>query len=373
MDYGAITVDTSIFDEKGLKLESGILKTLEQFNGKPSHLILSEIVEKEVHTHLKKKAKEARASIQKSIRESKAHLSVSDQSAEAATKVLIPELDDREVATQRLGTFVANTGAEIIPATGRVELDEVIGRYFKAEPPFEDTGKKKNEFPDAIALMSIESWAKDHQTKVLAVAKDNDWKRFADKSKYIDIVDDLAEAISKFQPHSTAIDYANSIAKLIPTSEPAKLHSLIEQYLTDQVAEIDLYPEASSQFFYDPDYVEVRLDSFKFVYDEAGNAILQPVQGQNNTLIVEAKIHIVAEASTLFSLSVHDSIDRDYVSIGNASVSTEMEFEAEVLLTFEGDFDEGIEAVELTDFELLSSPICVDFGEIEPDWWGEEP
>jgi len=39
MDYGAITSDTSIFDQKGLKLESGIVKMLEQFNGKPSHII----------------------------------------------------------------------------------------------------------------------------------------------------------------------------------------------------------------------------------------------------------------------------------------------------------------------------------------------
>jgi prenyltransferase beta subunit len=39
MDYGAITSDTSIFDQKGLKLESGILKMLEQFNGKLSHII----------------------------------------------------------------------------------------------------------------------------------------------------------------------------------------------------------------------------------------------------------------------------------------------------------------------------------------------
>jgi len=38
MDYGAITIDTSIFDQKGLNLESGLLKTLDQFNGKPSPL-----------------------------------------------------------------------------------------------------------------------------------------------------------------------------------------------------------------------------------------------------------------------------------------------------------------------------------------------
>ena len=55
MDYGAITIDTTIFDQKGLRLESGILKTLEQFNGMPSRLVLSEIVIREVHSHLKKK------------------------------------------------------------------------------------------------------------------------------------------------------------------------------------------------------------------------------------------------------------------------------------------------------------------------------
>lgn len=373
MDYGAITVDTSIFDEKGLKLESGILKTLEQFNGKPSHLVLSEIVVREIHAHLKKKAKDARASVIKAIRDSKLHLSVSDESATQASNSLVPELDDSKVAKKRLEVFVHNTGAEIIPATGRVELDDIIKKYFRAEPPFEESGKKKNEFPDAIALMSLESWAKENRTKVLAVAKDGDWKRFADESEYIDVVEDLAQAISKFQPHSTAIDYCVKIAKLIPNSEPEELHYLIEQYLSEQVAEIDLYPEATSQFFYEPDYVEVILDSFEFVCDEDGNALLQPIQGQNNTLIVEAKIHIVAEATTSFSLSVRDSIDKDYVSMGNSSASTELEFEAEVLMTFEGDFDEGIEYVELIDFELLSPPDSVDFGEIEPDWWGEEP
>lgn len=118
--------------------------------------------------------------------------------------------------------------------------------------------------------------------------------------------------------------------------------------------------------------MEVVLDSFEFVCDKAGSALLQPVQGQNNTLIVEAKIDVVAEASTSFSLSVHDLIDKDYLYIGSSSASTEVEFEAEVLLTFEGDFDEGIEYVELVDFELLSFPNDADFGEIGPDWWGEE-
>ncbi|WP_335917761.1 hypothetical protein [Shewanella chilikensis] len=42
------------------------------------------------------------------------------------------------------------------------------------------------------------------------------------------------------------------------------------------------------------------------------------------------------------------------------------------LLTFEGDFDQGEEEVKLVEFELLSYPSDVYFGDIEPDWWHED-
>lgn len=374
MDYGAITIDTSIFDEKGLNLESGILKTLEQFNGKPSHLVMSEIIIKEVHAHLKKKARDARFSMIKAIRESKASLLADDENAQVATKALIPTIDDSDVAKTRLEVFVRNSGAEIVPATGRVELDEIIKKYFNAEAPFQDSGKKKNEFPDAIALMSLESWAKERKTKVLSVSTDPDWKRFAETSSYIDVIKDLAKAVSTFQPQSSAVDFCTKVSKLLPSGEPEELYQLIEHYLSDQVSEVEIYPEASSQFSFEADFVEVVLNSFEFVTREDGSALLQPVQGQSNILIVEAKVIVVASASTTFSLAVYDSIDKDYVSIGSTSATTEFEFEAEVLLTFEGDFDEDEEYPELTNFELLSPhPSDVDFGTIEPDcWWYED-
>jgi len=372
MDYGAISLDTSIFDQKGLKLESGILKTLEQFNGKPSHLVLSEIVIHEVHAHLRKKATETRAQVIKAIRESAISLSTTKQNTDTATEALVPKIDDNEVAKDRITSFVNKTGAEVVPAVGRVELDDIIKKYFNSEPPFAETGKKKNEFPDAIALMSLESWAIENKTKILAVAKDGDWEKFAEQSEFIDVVGDLAEAISKFQPHSAAIDYCTNISRKLPSCEPKDLYESIKQYLTDSVSEIEIFPEASSQFIYEEDYVEVVLDDFDFITDSEGNALLQPVQGQNEILIVEAKVYIRATVSASFSLSARDSIDKDYVSIGSTTVSTDLEFESEVLLTFEGDFEAGHDEIDLTDFELLSYPADVDFGEIEPDWWHEE-
>lgn len=372
MDYGAISVDTSIFDEKGLKLESGILQTLEQFRNKPSRLILSEIVIREVQSHLKNRAKDARALTVKAIRESKESLSISDCNADIARNAIIPTEDDNSVADKRIKLFTRKTDAEIISATGRVKLDEIIKKYFGAEPPFEEVGTKKNEFPDAIALMSLESWAKENQTKVLAVAKDKDWRRFAEESEYIDVIEDLAEAISKFQPHSAAIEFCSYIRKELPLKKPDAIYDIINHNLDDQVAALDIYPDASSQFFIKPGYVELELGDFTFITDENGMALLHPVQGQNNTLVAEAKISILAYASTCFSLSVFDSVDKEHVDMGEASTSTVLEFDSEALLTFEGDFSGEVDDVELVDFKLLSYPSIVDFGDIEPDCWHEE-
>ena len=297
---------------------------------------------------------------------------MSEESARIARESLVPPIDDAEVATKRLTSFIDKTGAEIIPATGRVGLDEIIKKYFSAEAPFAPVGSKKNEFPDAIALMSLESWAKENQTTILAVSKDGDWKRFSDDSDVIDVVEDLAEAIATFQPHSAPKKFCARIAGTLPSGKPSDLYDMINQYVCDAVGEMDLYPDASSQFFYEPDFVEVVLVDFEFLVDEEGNALLQPVQGQNRTLIVEAKIMITATASTSFSLTVRDSIDKDYVPIGSVSASTELQFESEILLTFEGNFEEHQEDIELTEFELLSYPSDVNFGEIEPDWWHEK-
>jgi hypothetical protein len=300
------------------------------------------------------------------------HLTLDEKKIEEATKLLIPTEDDKEVAKARLEVFINNTGTEIIPASGNVELDELIRKYFKSQPPFSESGKKKNEFPDAIALMSLESWAKENGTKILAVSDDGDWEAFANESEYIDVYKDLAAAIAVFQPHNAAIDFCIKLAGDLPSGKPENLYTVIRQYISDAVSEIDVSPDASSAFFWEPDLVEVIFENFEFVVNEEGRALIQPVQAQDGSIVVEAKVIVTATASSTFSLSVHDSIDKDYVPIGSASASTEVEFESEILFTIEGDFVNEPDEVEITEFELLSYPDTINFGDIEPDWWGKD-
>ena len=66
-----------------------------------------------------------------------------------------------------------------------------------ASPPFEEPDKKKHEFPDAIALLSLEEWAEVNKTRILAVSCDRGWAAFAAESEWIVVDSDLASALAE--------------------------------------------------------------------------------------------------------------------------------------------------------------------------------
>jgi hypothetical protein len=81
-------------------------------------------------------------------------------------------------AQRRLDQFYESCDATVLPVDS-VTSREVLERYFNQEPPFAATGDKKQEFPDAYALMSVEKWAEENDFKVLVVSHDKGWKESA--------------------------------------------------------------------------------------------------------------------------------------------------------------------------------------------------
>jgi hypothetical protein len=171
-EFGAITLDTSIFDAQGLRLESGLLKQLEQFQDSSTRLILSEIVKEETLSHLMEKARDAQKEIEKSLKQAREHWRVEDQDIEKIKEVVFGGHEAQEVVFERFNQFAKVTSLEIVEAQNHVMVGDLVQKYFKARPPFSETGKKKNEFPDAIALMSLETWANKNQTKIIVVTSD---------------------------------------------------------------------------------------------------------------------------------------------------------------------------------------------------------
>lgn len=63
-EYGAILVDTSIFDGNGLRLEKGLLGKLSQFKRSPIVYLFPDVIKSEVKNHLENKIKISRAALE---------------------------------------------------------------------------------------------------------------------------------------------------------------------------------------------------------------------------------------------------------------------------------------------------------------------
>jgi PIN domain len=198
---GAISVDTSVFDRRRCNLDAQVLQSLGQFRGTRTRVLLSEIVVGEVSGHIERNAEQARAGL-------KAALGVLRKSWRrpvdnaAVDELLGIRQTSAEFARNSVAQFVSALGIEIVQADGLVGHSEVLRRYFAVEPPFSRGELKKNEFPDALALLSLEGWAARNRTTVLVISGDKDWQAFAEHSDRLIAVPDL----------TVALDYFNSAA-----------------------------------------------------------------------------------------------------------------------------------------------------------------
>ena len=94
------------------------------------------------------------------------------------TKDLLDGLQKKIDNLNDIQYFIKKSGAQVLSYRG-VTMDQLMNAYFTSEPPFSNTGRKKREFPDAIALFSMEQWRKKNKADMIAVSQDSDWEKFS--------------------------------------------------------------------------------------------------------------------------------------------------------------------------------------------------
>lgn len=198
MPYDAFTIDTNAIIHGGMNFEAGLLAQLDQFKDGPIQFVVSEIVVRETLKHLSANTKKARDSARSALDCASQLGLLAPDTAKAAIDALA---DSRTIARSKVASFLESTGAETVPAN-LCAIDALLKSYFDPAPPFEATGDKKNEFPDALALLSLEAWAKVAGKTVLAASSDKGWQSFAEKSEHIFVEGDLARAMQIVQAHA---------------------------------------------------------------------------------------------------------------------------------------------------------------------------
>ena len=365
MEYDAITIDTCIFEKYGLNLEGGILNQLTQFKNGYTNFILSEIVTREIRQHLIKDIKEAKKDLEGAINKVNKYKVATDDIVKELRTILESFASDELNAENRLKSFLSKTGAEIIPVD-LVDDKELVTRYFDALPPFKETAKKKHEFPDAIALLSLEKWAEANQQKILAVSTDKGWSEFSTASKWIDIEEDLPAALYKLQHADTAYEFIEQfIADIGCGAKPDLMHK-ITQSINDAVSDSSSFEfEASSDYEFISDDLDIEIENLVFLKSE-DKYHFSLVRTGKNLVVTSIALSLSVTVTGHFAFFEFASPNHGYRAIGEEVYITNEDLNAGILLTLEGDFSKQINDIEITKIELTNLG-TIDLGEIVPD------
>ncbi len=362
-NYNAILLDTSMFIAHALKLESGLLEKLSQFADGPILLLVPDVIKNEILYHITEKIRQSIKSLEKSINDAKDHVLFDTEKFIEARNFLTPGQSPEELAQSRLDAFLKKTNAKIIDCNNYTTIELILRKYFKNEAPFAATGKKKNEFPDAITLLAVEEWAKQNEKIVLAVAKDKDWENFCTNSTLIDYIENLSDGLSKFQEKITTHAFIKKLKEEIEIGQAADIFNTIEYELKSQINWMTPDQEATSHLFWEPEGISLDLKKFNFQ-----NMDFKIINAENEKIVVSAMVNMEIRAEGEFALSIHDSIDRDYVSMGTTVVETTQIFDSEILITFKNYQNEDINDIELEKLEIVDKIHEINFDEIEPNF-----
>ncbi len=360
MEYDAITFDAQTIHSNSFHFDGGLLAQLKQFQKGPPQVVVSEIVVREVLKSLIDKARAAKDSVES------AHKKAVDYGLRSADMPVHPngEPDFRAISRARWQAYLNDIGAMVLPVDD-VSVRDLTRLYFSPAPPFSASGKKKNEFPDAIALLSLEGWAKNNGKRILAVSADGDWEKYATGSDSIDVVLDLGEALASLQKHAEeAAAVAQRLLVEIASKKDSKRREIFEDLLSVEISGHGFDGDAESSYYTEVDQVEVSYTGFSFLGDEVDNNF-RVVQYDRSRIVIESDLVVNVVAEGGFSLSVYDSIDKDYVGMGSASSTMDVELEITTLITFAGDVNS--EDLDVKRVEIVDAPYSIDFGYVEPD------
>lgn len=360
----AITVDTSIFDQKRLQLNSATMQALASLKHRPFNFVLSDTVAKEVLTHLEKAVSEALQSAKKSIGQALFAFETEKPTRDELLQQISGGLTATETAKQRWDKYIDDTGCEVLTDTSIVNTSTIYDGYFAGEPPF-GTGKKKDEFPDALALHALERTAIERGIGILVVSNDGDWRAFCERSKRLFLVPEIERALS------------------LVTNAPLGLRKAIYTWFTNE-------RDGSDDFRQDVIQNTERLEFGVNAYSTHGEVDISIWDGElinldwpdeeeidiieldgpdNNGVvhvITSLPLELVVKVPVELNFSIWDSVDKESLEMGGRIVDVDVEVYVRATVTINahglGTDDEELVFVES---ELDDSFHEIELGEVD--------
>lgn len=206
-----VTIDTNIFESNKFDFSSNstmniLMKNIQ--NGK-IHLVLSNIVINEVEKHICHRVDEVCGKARKLRKE---YLDILPEQflvdIEMGVYVQIP---NKDILYQRgkdvFYKFLRDCKVERLD-TKCINLEEILGDYFAVRPPFENSEKKRKEFPDAFIAEEIKKRFGNDEV-VAIISQDKGFKKACSNSKNHLFFSSLGELFDTLNKNE--LEYTNAI------------------------------------------------------------------------------------------------------------------------------------------------------------------
>lgn len=178
-----VYLDTSVFYQAAFNFTNSHLGALIQNLHQMGKIIVwNKILREEIRSAVEEKASELQLQVRKFGRYFDGTSSLETLEQAVAGNIVEEKLSDLD------NTVFGSRALKL--SLDRVSVSKILDDYFAKLPPF-DEGKKKAEFPDAIALSALTDWANDTAQNVIVVSADNDFERFCQNQARLEYIKDI--------------------------------------------------------------------------------------------------------------------------------------------------------------------------------------
>ncbi|MDR6236461.1 PIN domain-containing protein [Pseudomonas oryzihabitans] len=255
----AITFDTQAFDRNGRTFRAGLLAQLGQIKNSSIKLIVTELVRDEAEKHMLEMHSARHKKVDDAFALAAQYLS--DDLVDEVREELQARATPAQIVFHEINDFFLATNAELA-FYDEISTRNLFKLYFNNKPPFHRNNDKKHEFPDAVALLSLEAHAENGG--ILVVSSDKDWIEFCNSSenKRLHCIPDLTTALSLINSIEANVrEITNQrFLQLQRFNDCGGLKAAISDNLTEKL-ERDLLFTARTKHLYNARCSSIKVDS----------------------------------------------------------------------------------------------------------------
>lgn len=227
-----IFIDTSVFDEQSYNFSSSSMSAfLDAAKGRTLSLLMPDPTEREIRRHIEERSNSALKALEDAKRRAPFLSKWKEWPVKKGDFYIKWELS--KIANAELKSFLDRFDVIKLDYQG-INIKEIMNWYDQGRAPF-GSGKKRKEFPDALALACILKFADSKQCQVAIVSKDEDHKNACSHYTQLLFFPSLAALTESFLSEETRIE---SLKALIKEKE-----TIIVKAIEDGFPELSFYPE----------------------------------------------------------------------------------------------------------------------------------